>query len=798
MAVLKKVLIYLIIVIIGLIIGTYIYMLGQKPDYDGKISLKGLNGTVDVYFDQWAIPHIYANNSHDAYMALGYVHAQERLFQMEMMRRVASGRLAEILGKDLVETDKFFRALMLKKNTQESIAAYFNQNPEIAEAAKAYVEGINRYIDEGSFPVEFVMIGIPKEYFTIEDMYMIAGYMAYTFQAAFKIDPLMSKIYQKLGKKYLKDLAINYIPGTQKIPVYQNIDSTMAYAGKINQIIKGLPLPLLVGSNSWVLSPQKSKSGKVLFANDTHIGYAQPAVWYEAHIEYPGYSIYGNYLAGVPFALLGHNRNVAWGLTMFENDDLDMFREKLNPDNPNQVWFKDHWEDLKIVKETIKVKGDKDVEFSIKISRHGPIMNEVLSSADKNNKEPIAVWWTYTQTKTQILEAFYKINHARGIKDVEYGASLIAAPGLNVMCGDKEGNIGWWAAGKLIKRPQHVQANLILDGASGNDEFLGFYDFKDNPQAVNPPWGFVYSANNQPDTTTGILYPGYYAPEDRANKIISLLKETPKWDINTLKEMQTNVHSNLHPERAKIVLAQIDKNSLDDLAKNAYEILEKWTGDHQTNDIAPVIYYKLLYKILENTFKDELGDEDFEHIVSTHLMQRTYPKLFKNDSSIWWDNTNTEKIETRKDIFNLSFTQSVKELSEQLGNQIDEWKWGKVHILVHKHPIGRQGGILAKIFNVGGDGVFGGNQVINNIDFHFNGTGIYEATYGPSQRTLIDFADLDNALSVIPTGQSGRVMSKHYDDQAPLYNTGKYRKQMMNKQEIINNAEGKLVLLPGK
>ncbi|MCF6242493.1 MAG: penicillin acylase family protein [Bacteroidales bacterium] len=797
MAIIKRIFIYILLVIIGLIIGTFIYMQGQKPDYDGKLSLKGLNDKVDVYFDKWGIPHIYALNRHDAYMALGYVHAQERLFQMEMMRRVASGKLAEILGKDLVETDKFFRSLMLKKTAKESIETHFNDHPQIAEAAKAYIEGINEYIDEGSFPVEFVMIGIPKEHFSVEDMYMIAGYMAYTFQAAFNIDPLMSKIKQKLGDKYLKGFALNYIPGTERIPVFQNIDSSLAFADKINKILTDLPVPLLVGSNSWVLSPQKSKSGKVLFANDTHIAYAQPAVWYEAQITYPGYSIYGNYLAGVPFALLGHNRNIAWGLTMFENDDLDMFREKLNPDNPNQVRFKDHWEDLQIIKETIKVKDAEDIDFTIKVSRHGPIMTDVLANA-KGIKDPIAVWWTFNQTKTQILEAFYKINHAKNVYDVAQAASLIATPGLNVMCGDKEGNIGWWAAAKLIKRPAHVQANLILDGSSGKDEFLGFYDFKDNPQAINPPQAYVYSANNQPDTTVDILYPGYYAPEDRANRIVSKLNQDKKWDIESLKEMQTDVISKLHAEEAHKILALIDKSKLDNLSVQAYELLEKWDGNHQTKDIAPVIFYKLLYKILKNTFEDELGVNDFEKIVSTHMMQRTYPALFSNDSSLWWDNINTEKIEKRRDIFNLSFTQSIEELKKQLGENINEWKWEKVHTLEHLHPIGRQGGILAKIFNVGWQGVFGGNQVINNIDFHFNGSGLYKATYGPSQRTLIDFADLDNALSVIPTGQSGRIMSKHYDDQAPLYNTGKYRKQMMNKDEIIKTAEGKLILKPVK
>ncbi len=793
---LKKILIYLVLVIIGLVIGSYIYLQTQTPDYKGDLKLQGLHDKVDVYFDEWGIPHIYALNQHDAYLALGYVHAQERLFQMEMMRRVASGRLSEILGKDLVETDKFFRAMGLKKAAKESIAAYFEKNDTIAMAAKAYRDGVNQYIKKGSMPVEFLLIGIPKEKYTIEDMYMISGYMAYTFQAAFKIDPIMTKIYNKLGDSYLKDFALNYIPGTEKIPVHPKLDEKLAFADKINKILESLPLPLMVGSNGWVLSPEKTKSGKVLFSNDTHIGYAQPSVFYEAHIEYPGFSMYGNYLAGMPFALLGHNRHSAWGLTMFENDDLDMFREKLNPDNPNQVWFKDHWEDLQIVNETIKVKNEEDIEYQQKISRHGPIMNDVLGAVGKD-EAPIAVWWMYPQQKTRILEAFYRINHSSKIEDVAYGASLIHAPGLNIMYGDSEGNIAWWAAAKLIKRAEHVQGKLILDGASGEDEFLGFYDFKDNPQSVNPPEGFVYSANNQPDTIAGILYPGYYAPEDRAKRIISFLKTDKKWDIPEMKKMITNSVSTLHPKEAKVILKQIDKNKLAENQLKAYNLLMGWNGNHQVDDIAPTIFYKLLYKVLENTFMDELGNNDFNSIVSTHMMERTFPSLLENDSSVWWNNVTTEDVEKRADIFNLAFTQSINELEKQLGKNIDEWKWSKVHILEHKHPIGSNGGILADVFNVGPFHVMGGQQVINNIDFNLNGSGLYKATYGPAIRILLDFADLDNSISVLPTGQSGRFMSKHYGNQAEMYNTGKFRKQMMNRDEIIKKSS-LLKLVPVK
>ncbi len=793
----KKILIYLLMSILGLIIAAGIYLQGQKPKYSGKLNIKNLKETVKVYYDHFGVPHIYAKNAHDAYEALGYIHMQDRLFQMEIMRRVANGRLAEILGKDLIPTDKFFRSLGLKEAVKNSIKNCFNPNDSIGKAILAYIDGANQYIENGKTPIEFTLLGIKKEKYTIEDMYMIAGYMAYTFEGGFRIDPLMSKIASKLGKKYLKDIALDYVPGTTKIPVWTGNDSLFAFAEKVNHILENLPSPLLIGSNAWVLSPQKTKSGKVMLSNDTHIGYAQPSVWYEAHIEYPGYSLYGDFLAGIPFSLLGHTRQTAWGITMFENDDLDMYREKRNPKNSQQVWFKDHWENLKVKHEIIKVKGEKNLNFDIKYSRHGVLMNEVLQNLSVTEKNPISVWWEYVQFDSYMFQAFYKINHSTSIRDIGQGAKLIHAPGLNIMAGDVQGNIAWWAAAKMFKRPDHVNSKLILDGSSGKDEIEKFLDFSYNPHAVNPPQGFVYSNNNQPDTIKGMFYPGYYAPEDRAKRVNEYLNTDKKWNLKDMEKMVTNTVSAVHPQTAKLILSFIDKNKLTKTEAEAYKILKNWKGEHLVNSIAPTIFYKILYRSLYNIFDDELGDKDFSQLLGTHLIKKTYPPLFRNDSSVWWDNIKTDAKETRIQIFQKSFHEGIAALEKQLGSNIEAWNWGKVHILEHTHPIGRKKP-FDKIFNVGPFHVMGGQQVLNNIDFHLNNSGIYKATYGPAIRNELDFANIEGAESVLPTGESGRLMSKHYDDQAKLYNTGKFRPQLMNKTQIIKDKEGLLILNPIK
>jgi penicillin amidase len=799
MKTLKRILLILLLIIVLALFVVWFYLYSTKPKYSGALKISALQEKVDVYFDEWGIPHIYAQNETDAYKAFGYLHAQERLFQMEMMKRVASGRLAEILGKDLVETDKFFLTLGLEDAANRSIKANHKGDELFAKAAQAYLDGVNEFIRSGKTPIEFTILGIPKEEFKTQDFYLIAGYMAFTFSSGFTVDPIVSKINKKLGSNYLKDWGTIYQPGTEQIPSNKKADiaienKLISYSSKI---ISSIPIPTWIGSNSWVVAPSKTKSGKVIFSNDTHIGYGQPSVFFEAHMEYPGQRIYGNYIAGVPFALLGHNQNCAWGLTMFENDDLDMFREKLNPENPNQVWFQNRWENLTIRDIKIKVKGATDIDFQVKSSRHGPIMDGLQGNLDPN-ESAIAVSWTFPMIESRVIEAFYMLNNSINIKNAEAAASLIYSPGLNVMYGDVEGNIAWWAAAKLVKRAAHVNSKIILDGASGKDEYLGYYDFSENPRLINPASGFVYSANNQPDTMAGILYPGYYAPEFRAKRIVKLLSTDKKWSVEEMKRMITDDTSAVHPEMAKLILSLLSKDDLIKKGGNyskAFQLLSDWKGGHAADAVEPTIFYKLLYQVLFKTFADEMGEKDFNAISSSHLMGNTYPFIFKDKQSVWWDDISTNEKETRADVFNSAFNQSIVDLEKQLGSDMSKWNWSRVHTLEHHHPLGTVKP-LDKLFNVGPFGVKGGNQVINNIDFQFSRDGIYKATYGPAIRILLDFADIENSISVLPTGESGNFMSKHYSDQAEIYNLGQFRKQVMNKDEIIKTNTGILALSP--
>tara|TARA_R110001583_G_scaffold49099_3_gene153793 strand:+ start:3939 stop:6329 length:2391 start_codon:yes stop_codon:yes gene_type:complete len=789
----KKTILLLISLTVLIIAGGWMYFNNIKPSYSGTIKLLNIEKEATVYFDDYGIPHIYAENEIDAITSLGYVHAQDRLWQMELMRRIAPGRLSEIFGKKMLQNDQFFVSLGIEEASKKSIAN-LDKNEDVYKLAVAYLNGVNQFIETGPTPIEFTLIGIEKEQYQLNDMYNILGYMSFSFAMAQKTDPFLSVIKEKLNNDYLKELGIDINPKTVLIKNSQpTIESLSTLVSSVHKIMENSPIAPFIGSNSWVISPKKTTTGNVLFANDPHIGYSQPGTWYEAHISTPDYEMYGYHIAGVPFPLLGHNRNYAYGLTMFENDDLDFYKEENHPTDNTKYKTPKGFETYKTVTKTIKVKDADAVTIEVKSSRHGPIMNENIDGISQS--EPIAMSWIFTQFEGKTLDALYTISRATEMKDVKKGASMIHAPGLNIMYGDAKGNVAWWAAGKLYKHKPHVNRKFILNGASGEDDPVEYLDFNLNPMAENSPWNYVYSANNQPDSIANALYPGYYLSEDRAKRITQLLESKNNWNKQTMAAMINDVTSAVSPSVIKEFGSILDYNSFSKNEQRAIDVLQLWDGSNTLDAVAPTIYNKWVYLYLKNTFEDELGEELFTQFLSTHLSKRTIASQIKKDTSIWWDNVATaNKIETKKEILSKSLVEAVAFLENQLGTEMKDWNWRKVQTLEHPHPLGTIA-LLKNYFNVGPFPTNGAREVINNRDYEYNNSGLYKVTSGPSTRRIIDFSDIENSISILPTGQSGNPFSKHYKDQADMYNKGEFRKMKLNKEEIIS-VSTKLTIQP--
>jgi len=794
MKLVKKITITIIALAILSTIAIASYLMYTKPQYEGTATLKGINHQTTVYFDNYGIPHIYANNQKDAMTTLGYVHAQDRLWQMELLRRIAPGRLSELFGNPTLKVDKFFAGVGIDENSAKAVA-HLDKNSQTYILANAYLDGINQYLEEGKTPVEFTLLGIKKEKFTLKDVYNIVGYMAFSFAMAQKTDPLLTDIRDRYGMEYLKDFGVHGENNTKQLKSYNGKENYSDIAKTVAALLDKSPAPAFIGSNSWVIGGAKTKSGKVILANDPHIMHSQPGTWYEAHISCPEYEMYGYYVAGLPFPLLGHNRNYAYGLTMFENDDVDFFQEEENPNNPKQYIVTGGFKNYTYKQKTIKVKDSTDVKLNVKTSQHGPIITGLVDGLATHKS--VAMSWIYTQEKNHILDAVYALSHAKNLEDFHKNIELIKAPGLNIMYGDAKGNIAWITSGKLYKVDQSVNTNFILNGTNGIDDKKEWLPFAKNPAAINPPWHYVYSSNNQPEPIDGYLYPGYYLPKDRAMRIDELLVPKRDWTKEAVSKMIVDNTSATAQTIVANMTAALATTNFNANEKQALTILQQWKGTNETEDIAPTLFNKWLYWYLKDTFKDELGKDNFNLLLGTHIIKQTIEAQTQNTNSPWWDNILTkDKKETQQEILTQSFKEAIASLNNQLGKDVNQWQWGKVHKVTFQHPIGKVK-LLSKFFNVGSIAISGTNEVINNQQFNYTDDPEINPKAGPSTRRIIDFSDVENSWSILPTGQSGNPMSKHYDDQTALYVQGKFRKMMMNKKEI-EAISAKLVFTPAK
>lgn len=793
MKIVKKILLVLVSLIVLIALALFIYLQTSKPKYEGEENLADISKPTTVYFDEYGVPHIYADTQKDAMTTLGYVHAQDRLWQMELMRRIAPGRLSEIFGNPALKTDKFFAGIGIDENSKQAVAN-LDTNSQTYILANAYLDGINQYIENRKTPVEIRLLGIKQEKFTLKDVYNIFGFMSFSFAMAQKTDPLLTDIRDRFGMKYMQDFGIQGEFGTKQLKPYKgNYKEYAEIAKSVAGLLESSPVPAFIGSNSWVIGGAKTKNGKVILANDPHIMFSQPGTWYEAHIVCPDYEIYGYYIAGTPFPLLGHNHNYAYGLTMFENDDVDFFQEEDNPNDEHQYKTLDGFKNYTYKQKTIKVKDSADVKLNVKTSQHGPVVNGLLDGL-KSDKS-VAMSWIYTQQKNQILDAVYQLSHAKNLASFHKSIELIKAPGLNIMYGDAKGNIAWITSGKLYKVDKSVNTNFILNGANGIDDKKEFLPFAKNPSAINPSWNYVYSANNQPEAIDGYLYPGYYLPKDRAMRIDGLLAPKNDWTKEDVSKMIVDNTSATAETIVVNMTKPLNVSKFSENEKKALAVLKEWKATHNLEDIAPSIYNKWIYFYLKDTFEDEFGVDNFKLLLNTHIIKQVIENQSQNATSVWWDNINTKnKKETQSEILTQSFKEAIASLENQLSSDINQWQWEKVHKVEFQHPIGKVK-LFSKFFNVGAFGIAGSNEVINNQLFIYTDEAEINTKGGPSTRRIIDFSDIENSWSVLPTGQSGNPMSKHYDDQTDLFVKGKFRKMKLNKKEIEATST-KLIFKP--
>lgn len=770
------------------------YVHTKQPVRSGSVRLAGLTSAVGVDYDERGVPHIRAENEGDLYRALGYVHAQDRLFQMEMVRRLANGELAEVLGPKLVETDKLFRTLGLRQRADAMVASMDMKAPA-TQALLAYLDGINQYQAQRKAPMEFDVLGIPKRPFVARDVAAVTGYLAYSFAAAFKTEPVLTYVRDQLGPDYLRIFDLEWHPEGVVGLTLSNADwnGLQQLSARSTQALDAAGVAVFEGSNAWAISGKRTVSGKPLLAGDPHIAFATPSVWYEAHLSAPGFDLYGHYQALLPMAMLGHNPQFGWSITMFENDDIDLVAEKVNPANANQVWVGGQWVGLQSRTETIKVKGTADVQWTVRQSPHGPIVNDRFK--DSLGSTPIAMWWAFLETENPVLEAFYDLNRANTREKARAAASKIHAPGLNVVWANAKGDIAWWAAAKLPIRPAGVNPAFILDGSNGEAEKNGYYAFHYNPQEENPARGYIVSANQQPKPSSGVPVPGYYCLPDRAERLDAVLRNPEnKWDTASAQALQLDSGNGYAVRVLNDLMPILKAVTTDPYDKAFLEPLAVWDGDYTRDSVAALLFTQLVFELVRETMADELGEVQFNNLLKTFAIDSALPRLVADANSPWWDNVKTKPIENRFEATRIAWNKTLRHLESVYGTDLLQWKWGNAHTLTHAHPLGMQKP-LDRLFNIGPFAVAGGRETPNNLKYAI-GPAPFAVKSGPSTRRVIDFSDPSKAVGINPTGQSGVLFDTHYADQAELFAEGIYVPQILGAADVKTHSQNTLTLRP--
>jgi penicillin amidase len=752
------------------------------PQTSGEVNLRRLKEDVEILRDTYGVPHIYAKNEPDLYFALGYAMAQDRLWQMEFFRRLGHGRLSEVLGKDLVKVDRFFRMLT---------AAGLNKDipSGLAFLPKSFANGVNAYLEThpDRLPFEFKVLGYNPEPWDAEDYLAILKVLNWGLGMGWKVDLTAAKMLEKLGSEKMKE-AFPIWPNDAPLIIPEKNRALSEISTSLFETLrlveKVTAFSGVSASNNWVVSGKKSVTGKPILGNDPHLGLTNPSFWWEVQMVCPTLNVSGFAVPGVPGVASGHNLHVAWGITNVMVDDVDFYIEKINPVNPRQYWYKDRWVEMKVRGETIRVKGRDSVKTEILLTRHGPIVTDW----EKGSKEKaISARWAFTEG-LQPAQASYLLAKAKDMQGVKEALRYWELPCQNFVFADDQGNIGYWCCATIPKRLKG-DGILPMPGWTDEYEWKGYVPFEERPHRINPREGFIATANNK---VVGDDYPyligHYWEPMDRITRICQLLECKEKLSVDDFKRMQQDVYCVLASEMTPKMVNVLERRFSDEEAKRAKDILSKWDFVMNRDSVGACLFEVTFRKMLDNIFKDELGEELFNEYLKTSVFPpRALRMMIEKGSSLWFGK------KTLDDILALSMKQMFSELRQVVGGDMNKWTWGKIHSLTFEHPLGRKKP-LSWIFNLGPFPVGGSKLTINMRQYPYEKP--YRANHGVSMRMIVDLSNMEGSCRVLPTGESGHLASQHHKDQTDLYLSGRYHPEWTDRREAEKNSEAKLTLRP--
>ena len=780
----------------------YVYLRQSLPKVEGEVPAPALKAAVEVLRDAYGIPHIFASNEADAAYALGYVHAQDRLWQMEMNRRIGSGRLAEILGPAGLEADRFLRTIGVRRAAQASLAQLDAVSLGVLEA---YSAGVNAFLAAGPvLPVEFLLTGARPEPWSPVDSLVWMKMMAWDLGGNWRSELLRMRLARTLPMARLQEFLPPF-PGDAPVPLpdlktlYGSLEKEalrLAIAD-MEQVLTFAPpeLPEGAGSNNWVVAGSRSASDKPLLANDPHLGLTAPAVWYFAHLHIPGRNLIGATLPGIPIVTLGRNDRIAWGFTNTGPDVQDLYLERLDagggyvtPEGPKPFTK---------ISEVIKVKGAEDVKLEVRVTRHGPVISDVAKSAlDATPRGyAMAFAWTALADDDRTFQSSLELGRSGTWRDFLSAVRNLNAPQQNMVYADIDGNIGYVAAGRVpVRKPENDLKGLTPAlGWDARYDWAGYVPFEDLPQSYNPASGRLWTANDK------IVAPGYkpfitseWQPPYRANRIGALLEATPRHDSASFARIHADSVSLVMREALPHFLATMPRN---ETSRRALALLGQWDGDMRRDRAEPLIAAAWWRELTKRLYADELGDA-FQANWAPRAQFMLNILADRDGQSRWCDDVRTPAVETCAEQLAVSLDAALADLARRYGSDMNAWRWGDAHRARHEHrPFGKQP-ILARIFDIAAPS--SGDAYTVNVGQHhlYDEAEPFANRHAASLRAIYDLADPEKSLFIHSGGQSGNRLSAHYKDFTEAWAAGEYIPMITDRKRLEGAPHSTLRLMP--
>jgi len=816
------------VIVMGVVGYMYFLLDREVPPDNARVELAGLSAEVEVVIDRWGVPHIFGSSDKDLARVLGYFHARDRLWQLDLLRRAAGGCLSEILGEALYDYDVLYRVIGLRRTAEKIVKTLDKDTLEIIDA---YCDGVNAYIKSAPrYPtVEFRILGYEMEPWTPVDVLTLARNTGWNLAANWNVEMLRFAVAARVGDERMWEIIPRHgDPGPYIIPEvrrdYKKIDGRIDDGGSVPGEQGSLPAGMDTGritallkldrksrqtaasiagapmaSNSWVLSPSKTASGGAILCNDPHLELLLPSVWYESHLRGDDIDVTGVAFPGTPFIVLGHTPDVAWGATTTMSDTQDLYKLVTDPGRPGKYYYDGRWVPFEKVVEIVrvKIKGEiRERRLEVRSTVHGPVITDAVDFG--KNTSPMALRWTGYEASDEV-GALFGMARAKDWTSFREALRGLKVPMQKWVYADRKGHIGYVAGGLLPIRKKG-------DGSSpapGDDPeygWAGFVPYEDNPSVYDPPAGYVATANNKivPDSYPYIVSTGYAAPY-RAMRIVEVLESGDNFNADDMARLQMDTKTKLGERIAPYFIRAYDVGGPADNEKLA-ELVEKlraWDFSTSAESMVPTFFFESYRRAFSLTYRDEVSGDLWGAIREEVSVYNGFDNGIENNFGLFDDRNTPDRVEGRDDILVEAMTDAIEFLEDELGSNIDKWKWGKLHTIIFDHPFGGQHPWLRKTLSVGPYPLAGSRGTVNNGFFRW-WTSAYKVRSGPSMRHIVDFGNTESNRFTITVGQSGHRLSDHYSDQVHDWIAGEYHPSLTSRSAIENVAEGVMEFVPLK